>query len=147
MSCNCNHLSKSTRTSGNTRRDFFTRVADGICGVALTSLLSKDLYGAEAAPEVRRVYDLKPRTPHFAPKAKSVIQLFMNGGPSQMDLFDPKPMLEKHHGEPYFDKVAADLTTPETAGGLMRSPFKFKQFGKAGTWVSDALPHFTEVVD
>ena len=50
-------------------------------------------------------------------------------------------------GEPYFDKVAADLTTPETAGGLMRSPFKFKQFGKSGAWVSDALPHFTEVVD
>ena len=49
----------------------------------------------------------------------------MNGGPSQMDLFDPKPMLEKHHGEPYFDKVAADLTTPESAGGLLRSPFKF----------------------
>ena len=71
----------------------------------------------------------------------------MNGGPSQMDLFDPKPMLEKHHGEPYFDKVAADLTTPESAGGLMRSPFKFKQFGKSGAWVSDAMPHFSEVVD
>ncbi len=71
----------------------------------------------------------------------------MNGGPSQMDLFDPKPMLEKHHGQPYFDKVAADLTTPESAGGLMRSPFKFKQFGKSGAWVSDAMPHFSEVVD
>ena len=90
---------------------------------------------------------LTKRSPHFAPKAKSVIHLFMNGGPSQMDLFDPKPMLEKHHGEPYFDKVAADLTTPESAGGLMRSPFKFKQFGKSGAWVSDAMPHFSEVVD
>jgi hypothetical protein len=90
---------------------------------------------------------MKPRAPHFAPKAKSVIQLFMNGGPSQMDLFDPKPVLDKHHGEPYFDKLAADLTGPEQAGGLMRSPFKFAQHGKAGIWVSDLMPHLTEIVD
>ena len=124
-------------------------MADGLYGAALTTLLSSDIYGALDHDDegTRAVYDLTKRRPHFEPKAKSVIHLFMNGGPSQMDLFDPKPMLEKHHGEPYFDKVAADLTTPETAGGLMRSPFKFKQFGKAGTWVSDALPHFTEVVD
>jgi hypothetical protein len=133
------------------RRAFFDRVGDGLYGVALTALLSGDLYGAPATPEeaegTRAIYDLTKRPPHFEPKAKSVIHLFMNGGPSQMDLFDPKPMLEKHHGQPYFDKVAADLTTPETAGGLMRSPFQFKQFGKSGAWVSDALPHFTEVVD
>jgi hypothetical protein len=133
-----------------TRRAFFDRVADGLYGVALTTLLSTDVYGAPPTngdEGTRAVYDLAKRSPHFAPKAKSVIHLFMNGGPSQMDLFDPKPMLEKHHGEPYFDKVAADLTTPESAGGLMRSPFKFKQFGKSGAWVSDAMPHFTEVVD
>jgi hypothetical protein len=144
---NCRHCNPQREKQYFTRRDFFDRVADGLYGVALTTLLSGDLYGASTATEERAVYDLKKRAPHFEPKAKSVIHLFMNGGPSQMDLFDPKPMLEKHHGEPYFDKVAADLTTPETAGGLMRSPFKFKQFGKAGTWVSDALPHFTEVVD
>ena len=56
---------------------------------------------------VRRFYDLKPRKPHFEPKAKAVIQLFMNGGPSQMDLFDPKPMLDKHHGQTY-SKIAAE---------------------------------------
>jgi hypothetical protein len=134
-----------------TRRAFFDRVADGLYGAALTTLLSADLYGAPAVADdaegTRAIYDLKKRAPHFDPKAKSVIHLFMNGGPSQMDLFDPKPMLEKHHGQPYFDKVAADLTTPETAGGLMRSPFKFKQYGKSGAWVSDAMPQFTEVVD
>src|SRR6059036_258874 len=119
-----------------TRRGFFERVSGGLHGAALATLLSKDLYGA--------TYDLKPRKPHFEPKAKSVIHLFMNGGPSQMDLFDPKPMLTKHHGEPYFDKVAADLTTPEKSGGLMGSPFKFAQHGKAGVWVSDAMPHLTE---
>jgi hypothetical protein len=143
--CNPSQVSKLSR------RAFFDRVSDGLYGAALATLLSRDLYGATIESEQpdghRSVYDLKPRAPHFPPKAKSVIQLFMNGGPSQMDLFDPKPMLDKHHGEPYFDKVAADLTTPEQSGGLMRSPFKFAQYGKSGMWVSDALPHLTEVVD
>src|SRR3982751_396172 len=127
-----------------TRRNLFGSVANGVCGAALASLLSRDVYGEEAVAAGPRIYDLKPRRPHFEPKAKSVIHLFMNGGPSQMDLFDPKPMLEKHHGQTYFDKLVADLTTPESAGGLMRSPFKFKQYGKSGTWVSDAMPCFTE---
>ena len=126
------HCNPESRKQVFNRRAFFDRVGDGLYGVALTTLLSRDLYGAPAIPEeaegTRAIYDLTKRPPHFEPKAKSVIHLFMNGGPSQMDLFDPKPMLEKHHGQPYFDKVAADLTTPETAGGLMRSPFKFKQY-------------------
>ena len=147
----CSHCNSEGETKRLTRRVFFDRVADGLYGAALTTLLTGDIYGAPATPqqadEPRAMYDLKQRRPHFEPKAKSVIHLFMNGGPSQMDLFDPKPMLEKHHGETYFDKVAADLTTPESAGGLMRSPFKFKQYGKSGTWVSDAMPCFTEVVD
>jgi len=134
------------------RRIFFDRVADGLYGTALATLLSRDLAGATTGPDElrdghRRIYDLKPRKPHFEPKAKAVIHLFMNGGPSQMDLFDPKPMLEKHHGEAYFDKLAADLTTPEQSGGLMKSPFKFAQYGKAGAWVSEAMPHLTGVVD
>ena len=71
----------------------------------------------------------------------------MNGGPSQMDLFDPKPVLTKHHGEAYFDKVAADLTGPEQAGGLMKSPFQFAQYGKSGMWVSELLPYLSKHVD
>jgi hypothetical protein len=124
-----------------TRRNLFGSVANGICGTALASLLSRDLYGADA------VYDLKPRQPHFAPKAKSIIHLFMNGGPSQMDLFDPKPVLTRHHGEAYFDKVAADLTGPENAGGLMKSPFTFAQYGQSGMWVSELMPHLSKHVD
>ena len=136
-----------------TRRNFFERFSDGICGTALATLLSRDLYGAsidssDGLPEGhRRMYDLKPRTPHFAPKAKAVIHLFMNGGPSQMDLFDPKPVLDKHNGEAYFDKVAADLTGPEQAGGLMRSPFQFAQHGKSGMWISDLMPRLAEQAD
>jgi hypothetical protein len=148
----CKHCNSSAERANFSRRAFFERVSDGICGTALATLLSRDLYGAvdtnSDLPEGhRRIYDLKPRPPHFEPKAKSMIHLFMNGGPSQMDLFDPKPMLDKHHGEPYFDKVAADLTTPEQTGGLMRSPFKFAQYGKSGVWISDAMPHLPEVVD
>src|SRR3954453_628378 len=147
----CSHCNSKGQTKRVSRRAFFDRVGDGLYGVALTTLLSSDLCAASASAEAsdgtRAMYDLKMRRPHFEPKAKSVIHLFMNGGPSQMDLFDPKPMLEKHNGETYFDKVAADLTTPESAGGLMRRPFKFKQYGKSGTWVSDAMPCFTEVVD
>ena len=123
------------------RRTLFSSVANGVCGAALASLLSRDLYGAE------RVYDLKPRQPHFPPKAKAIIHLFMNGGPSQMDLFDPKPVLTKHHGEAYFDKVAADLTGPEQAGGLMKSPFQFAQYGQSGMWVSELMPHLSKHVD
>src|SRR5436853_6683289 len=82
------------------RRGFFTRVADGIHGAALAALLGKDLFGdaavlgAEAPPPadgVRSSFDLKPRPAHFAPRARAVIHLVMQGGPSQVDLFDPKP--------------------------------------------------------
>ena len=107
------------------RRGFFNRVSDGLYGAALAGLFSKDLYGANLVG-ARRTYDLKPRAPHFEPKAKSVIQLFMNGGPSQMDLFDPKPMLDKHHGEPYFDKVAADLTAPEERRRIAAQPLQVR---------------------
>lgn len=135
-----------------TRRGFFDHVAGGLHGAALATLLSRDLYSAEPAASSepagrRRGYDLKPRPHHFAPKAKSVIQLFMHGGPSQMDLFDPKPMLDKHHGEPYFNEVAADLTGPEDAGGMMRSPYTFTQYGQSGMWVSEVMPHFAQQVD
>jgi hypothetical protein len=135
------------------RRNFFERFSDGIGGAALATLLTRDLYGnsldsSSGLPDGhRRMYDLKPRPAHFAPKAKAVIHLFMNGGPSQMDLFDPKPVLDKHNGEPYFDKVAADLTTPEQVGGLMRSPFKFAQYGKSGMWISELMPHLAEHAD
>ena len=132
-----------------TRRSFFERAVDGLQGAALVSLLGRDLQGAsvEGAEDQRTVYDLKPRAPHFPPRAKSVIQLFMNGGPSHVDLFDPKPMLEKHHGEPYFEKIANDVSSPKAAGGLMGSPFKFQQYGQSGMWVSELMPHFAKQVD
>jgi hypothetical protein len=111
------------------RREFFQRVSGGICGAALAYLLGQ------------------PRPPHFPAKARSVIHLFMNGGPSQMDLFDPKPALAKHHGQSYFDKIAGEVEFIKDAGALMRSPFKFARHGRCGAWVSEVMPHFAGVVD
>jgi hypothetical protein len=130
-----------------TRRAFFSRVAGGIHGAALAYLLGRDGYGASAAGQERSVQDLKPRPPHFPARAKAVIHLFMNGGPSQMDLFDPKPILDKHHGRPYFDRIAGEIENIGAAGALMRSPFRFARRGQCGMWVSDALPHLAGHVD
>jgi hypothetical protein len=130
-----------------TRRGFFTRVAGGIHGAALTYLLGREGYGASPAEHERSVQDLKPRSPHFPPRAKAVIHLFMNGGPSQMDLFDPKPTLDKHHGKPYFERIAGEIENIGSAGALMRSSFKFARHGQSGMWVSDALPHLSRHVD
>ena len=136
------------------RRGFFANMTDGVSGAALAYLFNRELFadaslpaGPKAAP-TGRVYDLKPRRPHFDPKAKAVIHFFMNGGPSQMDLFDPKPLLDKHHGQPYLDKMAvADVQDPEKAGALMRSPFKFARHGQSGIWLSEVLPHLAGQVD
>jgi hypothetical protein len=139
------------------RRDFLQRVADGIYGAALTTLLCSDLYGepnnprpganVEPASGPRREYDLKPRPPHFEPKATAVIQLLMNGAPSQMDLFDPKPMIEKHRGQSFTDKAATETTALADQRGLLPSPFKFAQHGQSGLWVSEAMPHLAAQVD
>jgi len=111
----------------NNRRDFFHQMSDGLFGAALMSLLGRDLFGKEQLPASRRIYDLTTQKPQHEPKAKAVIQLFMQGGPSQVDLFDPKPMLDKHHGKPVFKELAKDVSSPDAAGGLMRSPWKFSQ--------------------
>ncbi len=125
--------------SAFTRRDLFRSVPGGIAFAALTSLLRAE----DAAPHA----DFKPRKPHFDAKAKAVIHLFQNGGPSQMDLFDPKPALDRLHGKTYADKLAGEIEFVQNAGAIMRSPFKFARHGKCGAPVSDAMPHFAGVVD
>jgi hypothetical protein len=125
-----------------TRRSFFGTMSGGLCEAALLDLLARDLR-ADTAP----VADLKPRQPHFPAKAKAVIHLFQNGGPSQMDLFDPKPTLEKLHGKPYFDKIAGEVEFIKDAGAILRSPFRFNRHGQSGAWVSEVMPHLTGVVD
>ncbi|HTE20764.1 MAG TPA: DUF1501 domain-containing protein, partial [Armatimonadota bacterium] len=84
------------------------------------------------------------RKPHFAPKAKRVIHLFMNGGPFQGDLFDPKPAINKFAGQ---RPAEVQLRTENATGALMPVPVAFQRRGKSGLEVSDLLPHFGEVVD
>ncbi len=133
----------STTFKPVTRRSFFTQVGAGIYGAALAYLYSRDLH----ANEGRELADLRLRRPHFPAKAKSVIHLFMNGGPSHMDLFDPKPALDRHHGQSYFDRIAGEIENIRDAGAIMRSPFRFARHGQCGMWVSDAMPHLARHVD
>ena len=132
------------------RRGFFESVSGGVYAAALGSLLMQDVPAeqtADPAHETRRIFDLQTRAPHFAPKATSVIHLFMNGGPSQMDLFEPKSERDRRHGQSYFDKIAGEVESPEESGALLRSPFAFKQHGKCGAWVSEVMPHLAGCVD
>ena len=145
MSINRRENCRSLVARDQSRRGFLNSMAGGLCGAALATLIdegpAQKLFAASAgSPGIER-------QTHFAPKAKSIIQLFMNGGPSQMDLFDPKPMLDKHHGESYFDKIAGEVEFASEAGAIMRSPFKFAQHGKSGIWMSDAMPHLAEQAD
>jgi hypothetical protein len=119
------------------RRDLLRSVPCGIGAAALASLLAEDSCAA----------DLNPRPQHFPAKAKSVIHLFMNGGPSQMDLFDPKPLLDKLHGQPCPSSLAGEIEFIGSAGSVMRSPFEFAKHGQCGATVSDLMPHFAKVVD
>jgi len=128
------------------RRGFFERMSGGLCGAALCHLYSQDRLRAADISD-RHPADLMPRPPHFPAKARSVIHLFMNGGPSQMDLFDPKLALDKHHGEAYFDKIAGEVEFIKDAGAIMRSPFKFARHGQCGAAVSEVMPHLAGAVD
>jgi len=133
------------------RRDFLFRAGEGISGVALAAmmaeqgLLANEGESACANPEGIES-PLMPRTPHFQPRAKNVISLFMSGGVSHLDSFDYKPDLIKHHGKPLtgFGRVQVRQGYP---GPLMKSPFGWKQYGESGKWVSELFPHMGSVVD
>ncbi len=122
------------------RRTFLRQTSSGIGAIALGSLLGDT---AKAA---------RPDLPHFAPKAKRVIYLFMSGGPSHIDLYDYKPVLVKRHGEELPPEIRGDQRLTGMTSGQKAFPVcgpigKFAQCGKAGTWISDLLPHLAKRVD
>jgi len=119
--------------------------AGSLCSVALHALMDQERLRAEP---VSAKADLAAKPVHHRARAQSVIHLFMNGGPSQMDLFDPKPELDRHAGKS-FPGNAEQVGNVATAnvGTLMPSQFSFSQHGKSGIWVSEALPHTASVVD
>jgi len=122
------------------RRGLFTRMIDGVHGAALAALAVADQ--ARAAN-----YDLTAKQPHFAPKAQAVIHLFMNGGPSQVDLFDPKPALKKFAGTAPSRDIVNQIEFADQIGVMMPSPFEFKRYGKCGMEMTELLPNMGTVVD
>ncbi len=132
-----------------TRRHFFGRSAVGLGTAALASLLP---LRAGAAPETAAAHGGLPSLPHFAPKAKRAIYLFMNGGPSQMDLFDYKPSMGDLFDKDLPESIRMGQRLTTMTSGQARFPiapskYKFAQHGKSGAWVSELLPHTAKMVD
>ena len=113
-------------------------------GTGFGSLALADLMANESKAEVEKMDPLAPMQAHYPSKAKHVVHLFMNGGPSQVDTFDPKPMLDKYHGKPLPD---TNLRTERKTGAAMRSPFKFKKYGQSGIEVSELFENTAIHVD
>ncbi|HVC94139.1 MAG TPA: DUF1501 domain-containing protein [Pirellulales bacterium] len=133
---------------GRTRREFLWQAGGGFVGTALTWLLANEGFVAEARASDRPLTSpLVPKPPHFAPKAKSCIFLFMYGGPSQVDLFDPKPELTRHHGQPIPNLDNDPLFKSRNPGTLLGSSRKFAKHGQSGVEVSDLFPHLARSID
>src|SRR3954447_26143071 len=114
-----------------TRRDMLLRCANGFGAAALAALLADDA----------------PAAPHHTPKARSVIFLYMDGGPSQVDTFDPKPLLDKYHGRDPHTVFKVEPTQFDSVGTVLASPWKFRQHGQSGLPVSDLFPHVATCAD
>jgi hypothetical protein len=132
----------------SSRRHFLATNALGIGGVALAWLLNEDRLLAEPLrPELEpHKFDLTPKAPHAEPQARAMISLFMQGGPSHLDLFDPKPVLARYSGTRYRGDIKHD-NAAEASSKLLASPWKFQKHGRCGTELSELLPHLAEVVD
>jgi hypothetical protein len=129
-----------------TRRAFLGRYAGCLGSLALTHLLGSEASAPGAGlPTPPAEGLLAPKAPHHAPRARAVICLFQHGGPSQMDLFDPKPTLTKYHGKPYPGKVEAHFHTQQ--GNLLSSPFRFHKHGGSGMELAELLPHTARIAD
>jgi hypothetical protein len=122
-----------------TRRDMLRRCANGFGAVALAALLAEE---GRATPGADGV---KP--PHYRARARSVIFLYMDGGPSQVDTFDHKPLLEKYHGRDPHSVFKVEPTQFDNVGKVMASPWKFRPRGQCGHTVSDLFPHVAECAD
>ena len=122
---------------GRTRREFLWQVGGGFAGLALADLLASEASAASPLDEKR---------PHFPAKAKHCVFLFMNGGPSQVDTFDPKPALTKFHGQPYTGDAKVG-SNGRAVGHLMQSPFEFARHGQGGLEISSLFPHTAKFAD
>jgi len=128
------------------RREFLAQSAFGVGSFALAHLLAEEKLLADGKPAENFPLDLHTRAPHFTPQATSMISLFMHGGPSHVDLLDPKPELTANHGKDYTGDVAFSFVN-RASKKLFGSPFKFTKHGQCGTEVSELLPNIAGIVD
>ena len=128
----------------HSRRTFLRDCAGGLGAIALGDLMARDGYASE-----RRTDPLAPKPPQFAPTAKNVIFLFQEGAPSQLDLYDPKPELEKWHGKPLPESMTSQLKLAfiKPSAAVLASPRKFTPAGKSGIEFSDFVPHIASCAD
>jgi len=124
------------------RRQLLTKCGMGMGALALGTILSEAGYGSSGG--ISGVNPLRPHGPQYLGKAKRVIHLFMNGGPSQVDTFDPKPMLGKYAGKML---PIANYKTERKTGAAFPSPYKFEKYGQSGTEVSEIFKHTAQCVD
>ena len=131
-----------------TRRGFLAENAMGIGAVALAWLNSQQSgFAAPVKPPSTPIhFDLKPKLPHFAPRATAMISLFQHGGPSHVDLFDPKPELTRLSGSDYPGEVQFSFVNGASKA-LLGSPWKFAKRGECGTEISELMPHLAEIID
>ncbi len=128
-----------------TRREMLRDAACGFGAVAATALAASKSYGGWFNDPVHDGKPLAAKPTHYEPKVKRVIYLYMDGGPSQVDTFDPKPQLDKENGQPF--KMKIEPTQFNNIGKVLASPWKFKQHGQCGTPVSELFPHVAQHVD
>ena len=119
-----------------TRRRLLRRSTAALAGLSLGGLPSSLTQGAETTQETTR--------PHHSPVAQRVIVLFMHGGPSQVDTFDYKPLLQKHDGRELPFQAASNI---DAAPRLLKSPWRFRRYGESGNWVSELLPNMAKHID
>src|SRR6266853_3578714 len=125
------------------RREMLGRVGTGLGLVGLAGLMSEQ--GLLASEPATSAGPLAPRAPHFAPRAKRIIHLYMNGGPSQVDTFDPKPALATYQGQR--PASIANLRTENNTAGLRPSPFRFPRCGRSGLQISELFPEVAKHAD
>ena len=137
-----------------TRRECLNRFALGLGGIALAELLGRTALASPTAPPPGAARQGPPGASerHVAPRAKRIIYLFQSGGPSQLDLFDPKPLLNQRHGEQLPDAVRGGQRLTGMSGHqssipIAGSPFAFQQHGRSGAWLSELLPHTAKIAD
>jgi len=127
------------------RRQMLRKFASGFGMLGLAGLLADDFVAGALAQSVGSINPLLLRPPHFPPKAKRVIFLFMSGGPSHVDTFDPKPRLASDNGKALpFEKPKLERTK---TGNILASPYSFRKYGRAGIEVSELFPHLATCVD